>query len=29
LIGKEVDDVATINTPAGKVDFEILKVEYI
>lgn len=29
LIGKEVDDVATITTPAGKVDFEIIKVEYI
>ena len=29
LIGKEVDDVATITTPAGKVDFEIVQVEYI
>ncbi|NCB58398.1 MAG: transcription elongation factor GreA [Gammaproteobacteria bacterium] len=29
LIGKEVDDVATITTPAGKVDFEIIQVEYI
>lgn len=29
LIGKEVDDVATITTPAGKVDFEITQVEYI
>ena len=29
LIGKEIDDVATITTPSGKVDFEIIKVEYI
>jgi len=29
LIGKEVDDVATITTPAGKVDFEIVNVKYI
>ena len=29
LIGKEVDDDATITTPAGKVDFEITQVEYI
>jgi transcription elongation factor GreA len=29
LIGKEIDDVATITTPSGKVDFEIIKIEYI
>lgn len=28
LIGKEVDDVAAITTPAGVVEFEILEVEY-
>lgn len=28
LIGKEIDDVAVIQTPAGKVEFEILEVEY-
>lgn len=29
LIGKLVDDVANIQTPAGKVEFEICAVEYI
>ncbi|KAA1182951.1 Transcription elongation factor GreA [Photorhabdus australis subsp. thailandensis] len=29
LIGKEVDDVVTIKTPGGEVEYEILKVEYI
>ena len=29
LIGKEQDDVVTIKTPGGDVEFEILKVEYI
>lgn len=28
LIGKEVDDVVVIQTPGGKVEFEILDVEY-
>jgi len=28
LIGKEVDDVAAITTPAGVVEFEIIEVEY-
>lgn len=28
LIGKEVDDVVVIQTPGGKVEFEILGVEY-
>jgi transcription elongation factor GreA len=29
LIGKEVDDVVNIQTPAGKVEFEISVVEYL
>ncbi|APC13760.1 MULTISPECIES: transcription elongation factor GreA [Providencia] len=29
LVGKEVDDVVSIKTPGGDVEFEILKVEYI
>ncbi|UAA39890.1 transcription elongation factor GreA [Paraneptunicella aestuarii] len=29
LIGKEVDDVVTIQTPSGAVEFEITQVEYI
>ena len=29
LIGKSVDDVVNIQTPAGKVEFEIVEVEYI
>jgi len=29
LIGKEVDDVALIKTPAGDVEFEILVVQYL
>lgn len=29
LIGKEVDDVVTIQTPGGKVEFEIIEVSYV
>ncbi|MDT0581877.1 MULTISPECIES: transcription elongation factor GreA [Alteromonadaceae] len=29
LIGKELDDVVTIQTPKGAVEFEIIEVEYI
>ncbi|CBJ79509.1 transcription elongation factor, cleaves 3' nucleotide of paused mRNA [Xenorhabdus bovienii str. Jollieti] len=29
LIGKEVDDVAVISTPGGKVEYEVLNVEYL
>lgn len=29
LIGKEVDDVAIVKTPAGDVEYEVIKVEYI
>ena len=29
LIGKELDDIVNIQTPAGKVEFEIVAVEYI
>lgn len=29
LIGKEVDDVAVIKTPAGDVEYEILQVQYL
>lgn len=29
LVGKELDDVVVIDTPAGKVEFEITKVEYL
>ena len=29
LIGKMVDDVTNIQTPAGTVEFEIIEVEYI
>lgn len=29
LIGKEIDDVVTIQTPSGAVEFEIIEVEYI
>jgi len=29
LIGKSVDDVANIQTPKGKIEFEIVAVEYI
>ena len=29
LIGKEVDDVVTIQTPSGSVEFEIVEVEHI
>ena len=29
LIGKEVDDVVNIQTPAGTVEFEIVAVEYV
>lgn len=28
LIGKELDDVVAIQTPGGKIEFEILEVEY-
>ncbi len=28
LIGKEVDDNVTITTPGGKVEFDIISVEY-
>ncbi len=29
LIGKQVDDVALIKTPAGDVEYEIIDVKYI
>ena len=29
LVGKEVDDVALVTTPSGKIEFEIVKVDYI
>lgn len=29
LIGKQVDDVARVNTPNGEVEYEVVKVEYI
>jgi len=29
LIGKEVDDVATVTTPNGEVEYEIVEVKYI
>lgn len=29
LIGKEVDDTVSITTPGGKVEFDIVKVEYL
>jgi len=29
LIGKEVDDVAIVKTPAGDVEYEVLEVAYI
>ena len=29
LIGKELDDVVNIQTPAGTVEYEIVEVEYI
>lgn len=29
LVGKQVDDVAVIKTPAGEVEYEILEVQYI
>lgn len=29
LVGKEVDDVAIVKTPAGDVEYEILEVEYL
>ena len=29
LIGKEVDDVATVKTPAGDVEYEVLEVAYL
>lgn len=29
LIGKEIDDVARVNTPNGEVEYEVVKVAYI
>lgn len=29
LIGKSVDDVATVATPSGEVEYEVIKVEYL
>lgn len=29
LIGKEIDDSVTISTPGGKVEFDIINVEYV
>ncbi|CUA83470.1 MULTISPECIES: transcription elongation factor GreA [Pseudidiomarina] len=29
LIGKQIDDVARVNTPNGEVEYEVVKVEYI
>jgi len=29
LIGKEVEDVVTVNTPSGKKEYEILSIQYI
>ncbi|MGC1182944.1 transcription elongation factor GreA [Legionella sp.] len=29
LIGKELDDTVTVNTPGGLVDYEIIEVQYI
>lgn len=29
LIGKELDDVVTVQTPAGSVEFEIIEVQYV
>ncbi len=29
LIGKQVDDVARVNTPSGEVEYEVVNVEYI
>ena len=29
LIGKEVDDVAVVKTPAGEVEYEVIKVQYL
>ncbi|WP_187433130.1 GreA/GreB family elongation factor, partial [Serratia marcescens] len=29
LIGKEQDDVVTIQTPGGEVEYEIIKVDYL
>jgi transcription elongation factor GreA len=29
LIGKELDDTVTVNTPGGMVDYEIIEVKYI
>jgi transcription elongation factor GreA len=29
LIGKHIDDIAEVNTPSGKVEYEISKIEYI
>ena len=29
LIGKQLDDVVTIQTPKGAIEFEIIEVEYV
>ncbi|EHL29824.1 hypothetical protein LDG_8116 [Legionella drancourtii LLAP12] len=29
LIGKELDDTVTVNTPGGLVDYEIIDVQYV
>lgn len=29
LIGKQIDDVARVNTPNGEVEYEVVKVDYI
>ncbi|MFC0444459.1 transcription elongation factor GreA [Pseudidiomarina halophila] len=29
LIGKQIDDVARVNTPSGEVEYEVVKVEYV
>ncbi|MGQ4276263.1 transcription elongation factor GreA [Pseudidiomarina sp. E22-M8] len=29
LIGKQIDDVARVNTPNGEVEYEVVKVEYV
>ena len=29
LIGKSLDDIANIQTPKGKIEFEIIAVEYV
>ena len=29
LVGKEVDDVAVVTTPAGKIEFEIISYNFV